>query len=173
MKIFKSITDGIVKVTEILLMLLVAGLVGLIVYELTIRNLFNKSFRASIEICGILFMWMTFLGIIYLYDKSRLMRFDILLTRVGKGLNQVFWVINKAASLMLGVVMVIAFISMYPFFSTRFFSTIPSLSYAIMFIPMGLAGAFIALKTVLQMIDRLCAMMQKKPESGVNGGAAR
>ena len=164
MKQMKQLTDYIVKLTETILMVLVAGLVALIVYELTIRNLLNKSFRASIEICGILFMWMAFLGIIVLYDKSRMMRFDVLISRVGEKLAVLFWYVNKAFSLLLGVVMVVAFVNMYPFFSTRYFSTIPSLPYTIMFLPMAVSGSFIALKTIFQLIETSSNLLTGKGE---------
>ncbi|WP_101908455.1 TRAP transporter small permease [Marasmitruncus massiliensis] len=154
MKIYKKITDAIVKVTGIILMLLVAGLAGLIIFELLIRNLLDKSFRASIEVCGIMFMWMAFLGIIYLYDKSRLMRFEILLVRVKEPVTTILWYINKIVSLMLGAVMVLSYINLYPFISTRYFSTIQFLPYSFQFLPMALAGGFMVLKTIYQLIEK-------------------
>ncbi|MBE6904652.1 MAG: TRAP transporter small permease [Ruminococcaceae bacterium] len=154
MKIYKKITDAIVKVTGIILMLLVAGLAGLIIFELLIRNLLDKSFRASIEVCGIMFMWMAFLGIIYLYDKSRLMRFEILLARVKEPVTTILWYINKIVSLMLGAVMVLSYINLYPFISTRYFSTIQFLPYSFQFLPMALAGGFMVLKTIYQLIEK-------------------
>lgn len=155
MKIYKKITDAIVKVTGILLMLLVAGLAGLIIFELLIRNLLDKSFRASIEVCGIMFMWMAFLGIIYLYDKSRLMRFEILLAHVKEPVTTILWYINKLVSLMLGAVMVLSYINLYPYISTRYFSTIQFLPYSFQFLPMALAGGFMVLKTIYQLIEKL------------------
>ncbi len=154
MKIYKKITDAIVKVTGIILMLLVAGLAGLIIFELLIRNLLDKSFRASIEVCGIMFMWMAFLGIIYLYDKSRLMRFEILLACVKEPVTTILWYINKIVSLMLGAVMVLSYINLYPFISTRYFSTIQFLPYSFQFLPMALAGGFMVLKTIYQLIEK-------------------
>lgn len=155
MKIYKNITDAIVKATAIMLMLLVAGLAGLIIFELLIRNLLGKSFRASIEVCGIMFMWMAFLGIIYLYDKSRLMRFEILLVHVKEPVITILWYINKLVSLMLGAVMVLSYINLYPFISTRYFSTIQFLPYSFQFFPMALAGGFIVLKTVYQLLEKI------------------
>ena len=63
MKVYKQITDIFVKIVSAALMVLVAGIVGIMLYELCLRNFFNKSFRSSTELCGFLFMWMAFLGV--------------------------------------------------------------------------------------------------------------
>ena len=39
----------------------------------TLKIVFNKSFRPTIEICGISFLWMAFMGIIPLYNQGGLM----------------------------------------------------------------------------------------------------
>ena len=64
MKVYKQITDIFVKIVSAALMVLVAGIVGIMLYELCLRNFFNKSFRSSTELCGFLFMWMAFLGVV-------------------------------------------------------------------------------------------------------------
>ena len=47
MKVYKQITDIFVKIVSAALMVLVAGIVGIMLYELCLRNFFNKSFRSS------------------------------------------------------------------------------------------------------------------------------
>ena len=81
MKIYKQITDIFVKIVSVILMCLIASLVGVMLYELSLRNFLNKSFRASTELCGFLFMWMAFLGVIVLYDQDRLITLDMLYVR--------------------------------------------------------------------------------------------
>ena len=63
MKICKKITNAIAKVAEWICMLMIALLVVVIVGELINRNFFGNSFRPTIEICGIAFLWMAFIGI--------------------------------------------------------------------------------------------------------------
>ncbi|MBP1556532.1 MAG: TRAP transporter small permease [Oscillospiraceae bacterium] len=172
MKIYKKITDAIDKLCQIIIMALVAGLAGIILAELLNRNILNNSFRATIEICGIMFMWMAFLGIVCLYDKSRLMRFEVLLVRVKEPVLSVLWYVNKAVSLMLGVVMVIAYINIYPYVSTRYFSTIQWLPYSFHYLPMAIAGAFMAIKTVYQLIDKTMCMVKHIPYDESEGGQA-
>lgn len=64
MKVLTKITDTISKVAEWIIMAMILGLVGLIVTELCRRNFLNQSWLPTTELCGILFLWMAFIGII-------------------------------------------------------------------------------------------------------------
>ena len=64
MKVFRKITDVIAKVCEIICMVMIAALVLVIVIELLRRNFLNQSYRGTIEVCGICFLWMAFIGLI-------------------------------------------------------------------------------------------------------------
>ena len=55
MKIYRKILDIIVKTATILVMLFVSGIVLIMMYELILRNVANKSFRPTTELCGIPF----------------------------------------------------------------------------------------------------------------------
>jgi TRAP-type C4-dicarboxylate transport system permease small subunit len=166
LKLYRQIIAGIAKLCDILIIALIGGIVFMIVAELINRNVFNGSFRASIEICGILFMWMAFLGIVSLYHRDAHMRFEILLSRVKEPTLTVLWYMSKLCGLMLGVVMVISFFDMFPYFNTRTYSTIPSLPYTVHFLPMAIAGAFMALKSVEQMADRIGGARMRAEKGG-------
>ena len=158
MQTYKRITDIFIRVVEIIETLLIASIVGVMLYEMILRNGFNKSFRASTELCGFLFMWMAFLGVIILYDRDRLITLDMIYVRVPESVRQVFWFIGKAAAMLLGVVMIIAYVGMYPINKTSHFSTMQWLSKAWHFLPMAIAGGFIIVKTVWQILDRLMTL---------------
>lgn len=165
MNILKKISAVISKAAEIICMLMIAGLVVVIVGELINRNLFNSSNRATIEICGIQFLWMAFIGIIPLYHESGLMRLDFLVSRVHGAAGEVLYFINKLFSFGLGVVMVVAFIAQYPYVSTRFYSTFSfPLAYTIQYIPMGIAGIYMAFETVIQVLDRVLQLAAGRHE---------
>ena len=161
MKIYKQITDIFVKIVSVILMCLIASLVGVMLYELSLRNFLNKSFRASTELCGFLFMWMAFLGVIVLYDQDRLITLDMLYVRANPKVQTtpkvqtIFWMINKIFSLDLGIIMIVAYQGMYKINSTSYFSTMQFLSKAWHFLPMAIAGGFIVVKTVYQLMDRI------------------
>lgn len=162
MKLSKKITAAIAKIAETVVMLMIALLVLVIVGELCNRNFLGKSFRPTIEICGIAFLWMAFIGLIPLYENDGLMRLDFLLSKAKGKLADVLYFVNKFASLLLGVVMVIAFVAQYPFVSTRTYATFSfPLPYTVQYVPMAIAGAFIALKSVEQIVERILTMTKK------------
>lgn len=165
MKLCKKITGGIAKVAEVICMIMIAAMVVVIVAELINRNFLGKSFRPTIEICGIAFLWMAFIGLIPLYQNSGLMRLDFLLSKAKGAVFGVLFFINKIFSLMLGIVMVIAFIAQYPFVSTRFYSTFQfQLPYTVQYFPMAVAGVFMALKTLEQIVERILMLCGKLPK---------
>ena len=165
MKLCKKITGGIAKVAEVICMIMIAAMVVVIVAELINRNFLGKSFRPTIEICGIAFLWMAFIGLIPLYQNSGLMRLDFLLSKAKGAVFEVLFFINKIFSLMLGIVMVIAFIAQYPFVSTRFYSTFQfQLPYTVQYFPMAVAGVFMALKTLEQLVERILMLCGKLPK---------
>ena len=168
----KKITEGIAKVAEWIVMIAIAGLVVAIVLELVRRNFFNQSFAGNIQLCGIIFLWMAFIGLIPLYCKSGLMRLDFLASRVQGPMAQVLYFVNKGVSLMLGVVMVVAFIYQYPFVSTRTYQTFSvKVPYTVQYVPMMIAGIYIAVKTVEQVIERILVLTGRLPATGKEGAA--
>ena len=76
MNLYRKILDTIAKIATAISMIAVMIMVTFIVMELIRRNVFNKSFRPTIEICGISFLWMAFMGIIPRYNQGGLMRLD-------------------------------------------------------------------------------------------------
>ena len=147
MKVLTKITDTISKVAEWIIMAMILGLVGLIVTELCRRNFLNQSWLPTTELCGILFLWMAFIGIIPLYNKSGLIRLDFLVTRLHGVAAEIVWYITDLVGLGLGVVMIMAFNAQYRFVASRTYATMPNVHYTIQYIPMAIAGAFIALKS--------------------------
>ncbi len=155
MKSFRKLLDILVKIVSGILMLLVAGIVAMMLTELCARNFFNRSFRFSTELCGFLFMWMAFLGVIVLYDRNGLISLDILYRSVPKKWQLVFWYISKVFAIGLGVTMIVAYCGMYKINSTSYFSTMQFLSKAWHFLPMALAGGFIVLDSIYQVLDQI------------------
>lgn len=165
MKLCKKITGGIAKVADVICMVMIATLVVVIVAELCNRNFLGGSFRATIEICGIAFLWMAFIGLIPLYNNSGLMRLDFLVSKAKGPAFEIIFFANKLFSLMLGVVMVVAFFAQYPFVSTRFYATFTfPLPYTIQYFPMAVAGCFMTVKTVEQIVERILMLTGKLPK---------
>lgn len=173
MKICKRITEGIAKIAEWIVMLAIAGMVLAIVVELIRRNFFNQSFAGNVQLCGILFLWMAFIGLIPLYCNSGLMRLDFLLARAHGAVYELLYFINKGVSLMLGIVMVLAFFYQYPFVSTRTYQTFSvKIPYTVQYVPMMIAGIYMAVKTVEQLVEHILQLAGKLPRDGEEGKTA-
>lgn len=157
MKVLTKITDTISKVAEWIIMAMILGLVGLIVTELCRRNFLNQSWLPTTELCGILFLWMAFIGIIPLYNKSGLIRLDFLVTRLHGVAAEIVWYITDLIGLGLGIVMIVAFNAQYRFVASRTYATMPNVHYTIQYIPMAIAGAFIALKSLEMLVGHIAA----------------
>ena len=165
MNLYRKIVDIIAKIATAIAMIAVVVIVFFIVSELIRRNIFNKSFRPTIEICGISFFWMAFMGIIPLYHSGGLMRLDFLISRSKGTARDIMVLLNKLFSLMLGVIMVIAFNAQYPFVSTRFYSTFAmKIPYTVQYVPMAIAGGFMALDALRELIEWCARMFGKKTE---------
>lgn len=64
---------------------------------------------------------------------------------------------------MLGVIMLIAFIAQYPFVNTRFYSTFSrKIPYTVQYFPMCIAGCYIAVESLRQIIDEILMLKKKK-----------
>ena len=165
MNLYRKITDVITKVATAIAMVSVVVIVFFIVSELIRRNIFNKSFRPTIEICGIAFLWMAFMGIIPLYHNGGLMRLDFLISRSRGTVYDIMVLLNQLFSLMLGVIMVVAFNAQYPYVSTRFYSTFSmKIPYTVQYVPMAIAGGFMALDAFRELIEWGLRVFGKKSE---------
>lgn len=155
MKLCNKISKGVAKGAEVICMLTIAALVLVIVVELLRRNFLGQSFGGNVQLCGILFLWMAFIACPPVPGQ----RPDApgLPCRPHQGpVYEVLYFANKLFSLLLGVVMVVAFAAQYPYVSTRTYSTFPiPVPYTVQYFPMCLAGAYMALESLRQMAEHV------------------
>ena len=154
MNIYKKILDGFIRLVCVLLIGSVLGLVAIMLNELIIRNIFNKSFRGMTELAGLLFLWMAFLGVAVLYDRDDLISIDMIYARTKGKVRTVFWYVRHAVTLGLGVVMIVSFCGLYPFVVTEYYSSMPKFSKMWQFLPLAVSGGFFVLKAVYNIIER-------------------
>jgi TRAP-type C4-dicarboxylate transport system permease small subunit len=123
--------------------------------ELVLRNIFNKSFRGMTESAGCLFMWMAFLGIAVLYNNDRLISLDMVYVKLEGTAKTAVSYIHTFVGLCLGFIMVVAFIGLYPFVSTDHFSSMPKISKVWLYLPLAIAGVFIVLKALYNLMEKI------------------
>ncbi len=153
MKRFKKIIDGIASASRLLCMGMLAALVVITALELVLRRFLNGSWQGAAELSVIVFLWMVFIGLIPLYHDSGLMRLDFLVGRLKAPSAEAAFYLNKAFSLVLGIAMAAAFAAQ----ALR--ADAPALSipvpYMVRYVPMALAGAYIAAAAVYQVLDHV------------------
>ena len=154
MNIYKKILDGFIRLVCVLLIVSVLGIVAIMLNELIIRNIFNKSFRGMTELAVLLFLWMAFLGVAVLYDRDDLISIDMIYARTKGKVRTVFWYVRHAVTLGLGVVMIVSFCGLYPFVVTEYYSSMPKFSKMWQFLPLAVSGGFFVLKAVYNIIER-------------------
>ena len=154
MNMYKKILDGFIKIVCVLLIVSVLGIVAIMLNELIIRNIFNKSFRGMTELAGLLFLWMAFLGVAVLYDRDDLISIDMIYARTKGKVRTVFWYVRHTVTLGLGVVMIVSFCGLYPFVVTEYYSSMPKFSKMWQFLPLAVSGGFFVLKAVYNIIER-------------------
>ena len=154
MNIYKKILDGFIRLVCVLLIVSVLGIVAIMLNELIIRNIFNKSFRGMTELAGLLFLWMAFLGVAVLYDRDDLISIDMIYARTKGKVRTVFWFVRHAVTLGLGIVMIVSFCGLYPFVVTEYYSSMPNFSKMWQFLPLAVSGGFFVLKAVYNIIER-------------------
>lgn len=166
MKVLGKITYALAKLAEAIIMAMVIGLVALIVSELCRRNFLNQSWLPTTEMCGIFFLWMAFIGLIPLYQNNGLMRLDFLVSRMQGVVAEIVWYVTAIVGGLMGVVMIVAFCTQYPFFSSRAYATMPHVHYTVQYLPMMLAGVFMALKSVENILRHVMKLDVQNKEVG-------
>ena len=82
---------------------------------------------------------------------------DFLVTRLHGVAAEIVWYITDLVGLGLGVVMIMAFNAQYRFVASRTYATMPNVHYTIQYIPMAIAGVFIALKSFEMLVGHIAA----------------
>ncbi len=152
MKVYKAIVDTLAKIGTVVACLTIAGIVVVIIAEVINRNVFNQSFSPTIEICGILFMYMTFFGLIPLFRNDGLLSLGFLYARLSGTPKHVLYVIGKVSVVILGAVMILSFVAMFKFTNTSFYATIPWLPYSFLYVNTAIAGVCMILIGVYQIL---------------------
>jgi TRAP-type C4-dicarboxylate transport system permease small subunit len=106
------------------------------------------------ELAGFMFLWMAFLGVIVLYDQNRMISLDMFFVRTRGKVHTILWVVHKVVAAVLGVIMVIAFLGLYPYVSTEYYSSMPSFAKLWQYVPMAITGGFLCIKSLYDLVEK-------------------
>ncbi len=152
MRLFKRILDLFVSFARVALMVLVGAIVLLMLNELFMRNILDKSFSGMTEMAGLFFIWMAFLGICVLYDRDAMIRLDIFVSAWTGKKSKVLKFIQKIVGACLGVAMMAGFTQLYPYVSTTYFSSMPFISELWKYLAIFVCGAFLTLRSIYDLL---------------------
>ncbi len=167
MRLYRKLLDIIKKISTLIMLVCILGIVVIMLSELVVRNTINISFRWSTELNGFLFMWMAFMGLITLVDENRMINLDMIYSRVDGNVRNIFWIIIRVATIFLGIVMVISYKDMYPILATSKFSTMQKLTKAWHYLPCAIAGCYFALVSIYELLDMFIGGKNKKKGDNV------
>ncbi len=111
-----------------------------------VRNFFGISFDAIIDINRILFVWLTFLGLVFVNGEEKLIRFEILELKLPPAAQKALRFVQRVAALVLYGVMAYAGMQVIPFAEPQVFPTIP-LSLAWLYLPVLFTGVLLLIQT--------------------------
>ena len=140
--------NGVISKTVSVLMVSTLAFMCLsIAASVFVRNFFGFSFDAIIDVNRILFVWITFLGLVFVNGQERLIRFELLEQRLPPAARRVLHFVQRVAALILYVVMTIAGYQMIPFAEPQTFPTIP-ISLIWLYLPVLVAGSLLVFQTL-------------------------
>ena len=140
--------NGVISKTVSVLMVATLAFMCLsIAASVFVRNFFGFSFDAIIDVNRILFVWITFMGLVFVNGQERLIRFELLEQRLPPAARRVLHFVQRVAALILYVVMTIAGYQMIPFAEPQTFPTIP-ISLIWLYLPVLAAGSLLVFQTL-------------------------
>ena len=147
----RCINSHISRLVSFSMMLSVGAMAVLIILSVLVRNLLGFSFQWIVDVNRLIFIWMCFMGLVYINDKDQLIRFDIIDKHFSKGLHKFFTIMRHFMSLILFGIMVKAGIDVSKFARAQDFSTIP-VSTCWLYLAVVTAGILLLFQTVVKII---------------------
>lgn len=142
---------GISVAVRVILVIALAFMCLSIAVSVFIRNFYGHSFDTIIDINRILFVWITFLGLVFINGEERLIRFELLENKLPAVARGVLRTLQRLASLVLYSVMVVAGIQVIPYAQPQLFPTMP-VSLVWLYLPVVVAGILLIVQTLATLL---------------------
>ena len=142
---------GISSAVRVVLVIALAFMCLSIAASVFIRNFFGHSFDTIIDINRIFFVWITFLGLVFINGEEKLIRFELLEKKLPGVARAVLLIVQRLAALGLYAVMIIAGIQVLPFAQPQVFPTMP-VSLVWLYLPVVVAAILLVIQTLASLI---------------------
>ena len=157
-----SILTGL---TRIAMSMTVAAMAILIMLSVIVRNLLGFSFQWIVDVNRLIFVWMCFLGLVYVSDKDLLIRFDMIERHFSPSIHKALTLVRYVVSLVLFGIMAKAGVEVSQFAKAQVFSTIP-VSTRWLYMAVVAAGLLLVFQTVVKIIVLLVPPVTGKGSGG-------
>lgn len=152
---------GISAAVRTILVIALAFMCLSIAASVFIRNFFGHSFDTIIDINRIFFVWITFLGLVYINGEERLIRFELLENKLPRAARTALHTVQRLAALVLYGVMIVAGIQVMPFAQPQMFPTMP-LSLVWLYLPVAISGVLLVIQTLATLV---LSLQQRSPQT--------
>ncbi|MDF2613712.1 MAG: hypothetical protein K0S71_1498 [Clostridia bacterium] len=169
MNVFKTLNTYINKIIALVISLCVASIAGIILCEITLRNLFGMSMGIVVDIIRLIFMWMVFLGVVYLFKSHMLIKFEFFESKVSGKFKVVLFFVNRLVCLVLFIVMVISGKDLYEFVSIQYFSSF-KLSLFWLYAPVPVSGILMIIGCIEELLSQTIELTAAKNCAIKEGG---
>ena len=146
-----SILTGLTRFT---MSITVAAMAIIIMLSVIVRNLLGFSFQWIVDVNRLFFVWMCFLGLVYVSDKELLIRFDIIEKHFSPSLHKAIHLVRYVVSLIFFGIMVQAGFGVSQFAKAQSFSTIP-VSTSWLYLAVVAAGSLLVFQTIVKIFTIL------------------
>ncbi len=154
MALLRGVNRAILVVVKVLLVLL-AALIALTVFISVLgRNFFNFSFEQVVEGNQVLFMWMSFLGLVAIHSMNTMLKFELLEQRLPVSMHRWTRLALTLLELLVAAILVSSGLQMLDFAGSQYFNTM-RLSYFWLYLPVPVAGFCVILKCIENIADLL------------------
>lgn len=152
---------GISAAVRTILVIALAFMCLSIAASVFIRNFFGHSFDTIIDINRIFFVWITFLGLVYINGEERLIRFELLENKLPGAARAALHTVQRLAALVLYGVMIVAGIQVMPFAQPQMFPTMP-LSLVWLYLPVAISGVLLVIQTLAALV---LSLQRRSPQT--------
>lgn len=147
MVVLKALNRAVLAVAKVLVVILAALIASTVFISVVGRNFFNYSLEQVVEGNQILFMWMSFLGLIAVHAMNIMLKFELLEQRLPAGLHRVTMLCLRVLELVVALILLVSGWEMLDFAGSQYFNTM-RVSYFWLYLPVPIAGLCVALKSV-------------------------
>jgi len=147
-----TITDGLTKVLNVTIAIVLFSMVGMIFLNAVLRYAFNTSWPASEELSRYLFVWVTMLGAVIAYKDNGHVGVDLVVSKLKGRTKEAFVLATR--------VLVLAMLGLLVHGALNYYSLVATTPSVATNLPMGVVAASLVVCSVSMFFMTITKMVQ-------------